>query len=147
MTEQKTMNQSLFEALMEEFVPQITTAGGKYSVSIVNNVNGKRVTLSKALAEHLELSDSVSVMPSAKSHKLVLGKALPFPGASKVNLSGTSKKIAYNADLVQIITKAYNLDFTSCTSRSFSDITFDVLEGVPIAFVNFPVTEREEAAS
>lgn len=147
MTEQKAMNQSLFEALMEEFVPQITTAGGKYSVSIVNNVNGKRVTLSKALAEHLELSDSVSVMPSAKSRKLVLGKALPFPGASKVNLSGTGKKIAYNADLVQIITKAYNLDFTSCTSRSFSDITFDVHEGVPIAFVNFPVTEREEAAS
>ena len=138
MTDAKTFDQSLYKALMVEILPQLTISGGKHSVSIVNNVNGKRITISKSIADHLELSDFVMVKPSVEKRKLVLGRALPFPGSSKVNLSGSGKKIAYNSELVQVLTKAFDLDFTKCTSRSFSDVTFDVLEGVPVAIVDFP---------
>jgi len=138
MTDMQSLNQSLFEALMVEVLPRIALSGGKYSVGIVNNINGKRLTISKSLAERLALSDSVCVMPSAEKGKLVLGKTLPFPSASKVNLNGTGKKIAYNAELVQVLTQAFKLDFSKCTSRTFNNVSFDELEGVPIAILTFP---------
>lgn len=138
MSGQKSINQSLFEALMVEVLPRIALSGGKYSVGIVNNSNGKRMTVSKALAERLELSDFVYAMPSAEKGLLVLGKALPFPSAYKVSLNGTGKKIAYNTELVQVLSQAFKLDFSKCTSRTFNDISFDELEGTEVAIVNFP---------
>lgn len=138
MTTQNNLSQSLYEALMVEMLPKLAISGGKHSISIVNNINGKRVTFSKALAERLELSDNVSVMPSTNTRKIVLGKTLPFPNALNVNLSDKGKKIAYNAQLVEVLTKVLELDFSNCTSRSFGDIIFDELEGVPIAIVNVP---------
>ena len=146
MTDAKTFDQSLYEALMGEILPQISNTGGKYTVSIVNNVNGKRFTISKSIADHLELSDFVIAKPTVEKRKLVLGRALPFPGSSKVNLSGSGKKIGYNSEFVQMLTKVFNLDFTKRTSRSFSDITFEMLDDVPVAIVSFP-EEASEATS
>ena len=143
MTDAKTFDQSLYQALMVEILPQLTISSGKHSISIVNNVNGKRVTISKSVADHLELSDFVIAKLSVEKRKLVLGRVLPFPGASKVNLSGSGKKIAYNSEFVQVLTKAFDLDFTKCTSRSFSDITFEMLNDVPVAIVSFPEATSE----
>ena len=143
MTDAKTFDQSLYKALMVEILPQLSISSSKHSISIVNNINGRRVTISKSIADYLKLSDFVMVKPSVEKRKLVLGRELPFPGSSKVNLSGSGKKIAYNAELVQVLTKAFDLDFTKCTSRSFSDVTLDVLDDVPVAIVSFPEATSE----
>ena len=84
MTDAKTFDQSLYEALMGEILPQISNTGGKYTVSIVNNVNGKRFTISKSIADHLELSDFVIAKPTVEKRKLVLGRALPSPVPPKL---------------------------------------------------------------
>ena len=138
MTNYSPINQSLFESLMQAQLPTIKTTSSKSSISIVNNVNGKRLTISKALAEDLGVDDVAYAMPSAADRKLVLGKTLPFPSAVKLPLHGEGKKTAYVANLVEVLVKMYNLDYTDCTSQSFDSIEFDELEGVPVAIVNFP---------
>ena len=138
MTDKKTTNKHLFESLMQAQLPSIKTTSGKSTISIVNNVNGRRLTISKALAEDLGVDDVAYAMPSAADRKLVLGKTLPFPKAVKLLLHGKGKKNAYNANFVEVLVKMYNLDYTDCTSRSFDSIEFDELEGVPVAIVNIP---------
>ena len=137
MTDKKQTNKLLFESLMQAKLPTIKTTRCKSTISIVNNVNGRRLTISKALVEALGVDDVAYAMPSAADSKLVLCKTLPFPKAAKLLLHGKGKKTAYNANFVEVLVKMYNLDYTDCTSRSFDSIEFDELEGVPVAIVNF----------
>lgn len=129
----------LFEAAKVAEVRQVSATGSsKYSVSVVNSDgNGKRVALSKALFEKLQLEGSVCMLPLAEENVLLLAKEMPFPSTSKIEL--TSKKdprIIYNADVVALLVKTFGLDYSNGrTSLSFNQIEFEEHEGVTFAAV------------
>lgn len=113
------------------------SAASGFSFSIVNaEGNGKRISISKAIADKLGLEDSAMLIPLVESGVVIVGKTLPFPNASELTLKGKEKKIAYSAGAVKLLTKLFSLDFSTKTSRSFSDITFDVINDIDVAIIN-----------
>ena len=115
-----------------------TTASGPLSFGVVNNVNGKRLTLSKALSAALGLEDIMEILPSYENNFLFVGKKLPAAKVFGGKLSGAEKKICYSSELVERVTTAFNLDFSNRTSMSVSTIEFTEIEGAPVAVVHFP---------
>ncbi len=124
-----------------------TTASGPISFGVVNNVNGKRLTLSKALAAALGLEDAMEILPHHDENFLFVGKKLPVDKAFRGKLSGADKKICYSAELVERVTTAFNLDFSGKTSMSVSTIEFTEIEGTPVAVVHFPKAGEDAAPS
>ena len=92
------------------------------SFNIVNSKrNGKRVKLSKDLAQAVDLTDSADMLP------------LEEEGLLKVD---NEAKIAYNSGVVALLTQMFGLNFADHTSMSFSNITIDKLEdGIPVALI------------
>ena len=136
---QVTTNADMFQNMMHMTLPTIKAGNGKYSFGIVNSKNnGKRVTISKELAKALDLKDIAMFMPSGLDRKLVIGRTLPFPHAITGKLSGEDKKTCYLTSLVALLTEMYELDFSKHVSCTFGDITFDTINGVTVAIVNFP---------
>ncbi len=115
-----------------------TTVPGTFSFGVVNNVNGKRLTLSKALATALGLEDTFEILPHHDENFLFVGKKLPATKVFQGKLSGADKKICYSAQLVERVTTAFHLDFEGKTSMSFNTIEFTEIEGNPVAVVHFP---------
>ena len=136
--------QKLFEAAASQNIPKVSGSTGKYSVSVVNSDgNGKRITLSKALRDKLQLSDSISMVPLKKERVLMMAKALPFESASNIQLNSSNGRISYNAGAVKLIVDTFGLDYSNRTSMSFSDIEFDTHEGMTVAIVNIPATQQD----
>ena len=136
---QVTKNATLFQSMMIMTLPTIKAGNGKYSFGIVNSKNnGKRVTISKALAQALDLEDTAMFMPSREARKLVIGKALPFPHAITGKLRETNKMTCYLTSLVTLLTEMYDLDFSKHVSCTFSEIDLDTINGVTVAIVSFP---------
>lgn len=136
---QVTKNATLFQNMMHMNLPTIAKGSAKYSFGIVNSKNnGKRVTISKALAQTLGLEDSAMFMPSDTDRKLVVGKTLPFPHAITGKLSGADKKTCYLTSLVALLTEMFGLDFSKHVSQTFVTIDIDNINGVPVAIVSFP---------
>ena len=128
-------------ALAEENdeVPVIKSAGGskKYSFGVVNSKNnGKRLSFSKALAKELDLEEKFNIMPLSSKGVLMVAKKLPFGRVSVGTLKGDEKKICYGADLVELVTGCFGLDFAERTSMSFSDIEFNEKDGVKVALID-----------
>ena len=99
---------------------------GTYSVNIVNNKNGKRVSFTKALVAKLGLTDSVDIVVLEEDHTILIGRNLPFEEAKTTyKLSGDDKKLIYNSTLIQELTEIFSLDFGGKTSKSFTEITFN----------------------
>ena len=122
----------------------VSTGDSKYSVSIVNNINGKRVTLSKALSANLSLSTSAHFLPIEETGLLLISSAPIGNKSSCCSLSGADKKICYNASLVKMLTDMFELDFSDKTSCSFSEITIDNSTSNTVAIVTLKKIEREE---
>lgn len=98
-----------------------------YSVNIVNNKNGKRVSFTKALVAKLGLTDSVDIVVLEEDHTVLLGRNLPFEEVKATyKLSGDEKKLIYNSTLVQELVDIFSLDFGGKTSKSFTEIKFDI---------------------
>ena len=113
----------------------VSTGASKYSISIVNNINGKRLTVSKALSSDLHLNDTAYFLPVEETGQLLIAGS-PIGKANPCCLSGADKKICYNASLVKMLTESFKLDFSSKTSMCFSDIYIDKSTGSPVAVVN-----------
>ena len=126
------------KAAQNTLKPQVTAGNSTYSVGIVNSkYNGKRVSLSKALSSKLELSDTAAFMPIAEDRVLLIGKSLSFCEPIVGKLSGGDKKFCYNSGLVLTLTEEFGLDFSSCTSKSYSKIQIQKDEsGEMIAIVS-----------
>lgn len=108
------------------------------SFDIVNSKrNGKRVKLSKDLAQAVDLTDSADMLPLEEEGLLMVAKKLPFEAACPVLLKGDNEaKIAYNSGVVALLTQMFGLNFADHTSMSFSNITIDKLEdGTPVALI------------
>lgn len=114
--------------------------GGRYSlgVSLVFSKNGKRLALTKGLAEKLEIKDTVSVGLSIKNRLLILGRM--FENGTTYQCSNASgKPIIYNASLVSGIVNSMELQDVfkgDKTSISFQSIEIDDKNGV--AFIVIP---------
>ena len=121
----------------------ISTGVSKCSFSIVNNINGKRLSFSKTLSKTIDLADKVYILPVPEQGKLLLANAPISTKASIGNVSGKDKKICYSASLVNVITTAFRLDFSDKTSMSFSDIEYDVINGVNVASVDLGMANIE----
>lgn len=121
--------------------PQITSAthsgGSVCSFGVVFNKNGKRLSFSKALADKLDLGNTVDLFPIPKRGVLLVAKKLT-KAAVTCSLSGKKdeKRIAYHAGAAEMITNMFQLDFTTHTSYSFQNIEFDESDGIHIAMIS-----------
>lgn len=109
---------------------------GKYSFGLVNNHNGKRLTLSKSIADKLGLTDEAFILSNVNEGIIIISKTAISTKSCPCPLKGTDRKTCYNAKAVKEITKAFNLDYSNCSSKSFSDIVFDEVNGTPVAIIN-----------
>ena len=135
------------EALMNKANRQTLTTtanahGGNSarSFGIVNSrANGKRVSFSKKLCEDLKLENTVEISPVIEDGVVMIGKDLPVISDNKFvcNLKGEdSRKISYCGGLVQDLTAWFNLDYSKCTSKSFTAIEMmDAGNGTKMAIV------------
>jgi hypothetical protein len=117
----------------------VSTGASKYSVAIVNNINGKRVTISKALSSDLSLNSSAYFLPVEETGQLLISSVPIGDRSSCCSLSGADKKVCYNASLVKMLTDAFKLDFSDKTSMAFTDIYIDKSTANPVAIVNMVI--------
>ena len=112
---------------------------GKFTVGVVNNRNGKRVSISAALADTLGLKEKVYFIIDKETMELLISRHFPYKAAVEASASGEDgqKKIVYSAGIVETITQKFNLDFTARTSMSFDrvDIGTDEDTDIPYAIV------------
>ena len=130
-----SLNELIKKANNNSSAVVISTGASKYSVSIVNNINGKRLTISKALSAVLSLDLTAYFLPVEETGQLLISATPIGNKYSCVSLSGADKKICYKASLVKMLTEAFKLDFSDKTSCSFGDITIDNSAGNAVAIV------------
>lgn len=121
---------------------------GGYSFGVVNSKNnGKRLSFSKALVAALDLEDTVELLPAAADGVLFAAKELPADVSFKGKLSGEGKKICYSGSLVGLITSSFNLDYSGGkTSKSFSNIEIQDVDGIKVAAIYIPMGECADTA-
>ena len=112
-----------------------------YSFGIVNSkANGRRLSFSKKLCEELNLEDTVEISPVIEENIVMIGKNLPVINKNKFvcSLKGEeTRKISYAGVLVQNLTAWFGLDYSKCTSKSFTAIEFMVgSNGTKMALVS-----------
>ena len=110
------------------------------SFCIVNSkANGRRFSFSKKLCEDLALRDTVEISPVLEDNSVLIGKNLPVVQKNKFTckLKGEdTRKVSYAGTLVQNLTAWFNLDYSNCTSKSFTDIEIiDAGNGTDMAIV------------
>lgn len=107
----------------------------KPSLSVVYNKNSKRVTLTAGLADALSLEESVDFFPLVDDGILLVAKKLDLENVSNGKINKEGKRICYSEPLSAMIVKAFELDYSNCTSKHFDEITFDEIDGVKVAAV------------
>lgn len=124
-------------------IPQVYNEGARHhSLGIVNSEgNGKRITLSKKLIARLELEENFQLLPIPSEGVALIAQKLPSNQASTARLSSKGRGVCYSAGLVQLLTQLFKLDFSEHVSRTFTDITFDEIDGMPVAIVRFTKVE------
>lgn len=138
MSEQTYSIFSIFEALMTAEAPDMPAPVGKYSMGIVNSKsNGRRITLSKSIADKLQIENELFAMPAEGENKLVITKAKVFPNSVKLNASGEGKKTIYCGPLVELLTKMFALDFSKNVCKTYSNVSFEEFKGEQVAVISF----------
>ena len=138
MSENKKSIDSLFEALMTAEAPDLAAPVGKYSMGIVNSKsNGRRLTLSKSIADKLKIDDELFAMPAEGENKLVITKTKVFPNSVKLTACGEGKKTIYCGPLVELLTKMFNLDFSKHVSQTYSNVSFEEFKNEQVAVISF----------
>lgn len=119
------------------------TGVGTYSFNIVNNKNGKRISFSKALSVKLGLEGTVDMIALEDEGVILISKNLPYDTKSTYELRGDDKKIIYNSELVQNLTEIFDLDFSTKTSCSFTDITVNADDNMLMAAIKITKTSKD----
>jgi hypothetical protein len=115
-----------------------SVGSGKYSVGIVcSKSNGKRVTLTAALATKLKIKDVMYVTAYREDGIIIFGATAYNDDSTRITVTGDDKKIAYNSTLVHFLIDTFQLDFSNCVSRSCHDITFNNDPKNPMAVLCF----------
>ena len=117
------------------------------SLTVVYNRNGKRITISKKLAEALKLIDTAQLSFVIDAGVILLGKVTSENKDERIELAlkderntiqggVTGKKISYNADAAYGIATGFNLDYSKKSSISFDKIEIDSSDAEnPIAVI------------
>ena len=134
-----SLNELINKANNNSSTVVVSSGASKYSVSLVNNINGKRISISKALSADLSLGSTAYFLPVEETSQLLISASPIGAMSSCSSLSGAEKKISYNASLVKMLTEAFKLDFSDKTSCSFSDITIDNSTGHAVAIVKIDI--------
>lgn len=117
-------------------VAPVATYNTGYSVTVVNTKNnGNRITISKALSTRLGLKDTLSIALVPDEKTLLIASEISDI-EERYLLCGDDKKICYNASLVQALSETFSLDYSKTTSKLFSNISFDVVDGIVVTAVN-----------
>ena len=99
-----------------------SSSKGKISINIVNTIsNGKRIKLSRGLME--KLGDPSSIQFRILDEKIVLGSNLDVNEKS-FKFSKSTLGTIYSYSVVASFTEVLNLDFSSVTSITLSNIHF-----------------------
>lgn len=132
-----------------ETIKQNNPSGGssKMSFTVVYNINGKRLTISKKLAEALKLGDTAQLSIVETAGIVILGKVTSEDPKMRLELDlkdekdsikggVTGKKIAYNSDAAYGIATLFNLDYSKNSSKSFDKIEIDNSDpDIPLAII------------
>ena len=114
----------------------VSTAKGPLSFGIVNSAsNGKRLSFSKALTSALGLGEDIALITVPSEGVIMIARELPYEGAIRGKLRGEDKKLWYASPVVQLITEQFGIDFKKHVSYSYSDISINDLDGIPVATV------------
>lgn len=110
--------------------------GGAYSVNLVcANHNRKSLTLTKKLADALQLTAGVHITLYADDGSIALSPAPIDDNSVWCKFSNEKDHIVYNSNLVRFIAETFALDYTKRTSYSFNNIAFGSDNGVTYAEV------------
>ena len=134
---------------------QARRGSGAYSLNIVCAKNNRKsITLTKKLAEQLQLTSDVYVTVYASDGCIVLSGSEITKDSALYSFSNNKDHIIYNAALVYFLADTFGLDYTERTSMAFRDIQFDTIQGIAAAIVflkaqtgnvspHAPITEEE----
>lgn len=134
----------LYNFASQTKLPPVTTTTssyGKLSFGIVNSAaNGKRVSFSKALANHLQLEKdgTVKIIPVPAVGAIIIGKDLSLTNTYVCPLKFSKERfVSYHSACVAGLTESFDLDFKNHVSISFDRIELDkdINNGSPIAIV------------
>lgn len=115
----------------------------KGGFGVINAPTGKRVTLTKKIYSKLKEPEAVQV--ALLDEEVLIGEVIPNCKESHLvrQTSNGGGVCIYCAGLVKAITEKYQLDFSDCSSMTFSDIEYCRQDGKRIAVVHM-VKEDEE---
>lgn len=113
----------------------------RLSFSIVNTkMNGKRIRLSSGLMREMGSPESIEIYENEESTGICIV-------SSESGMPLKENGIIYNSEVVENLTNAFQIDFSDCTSRSFSDIEIKEEDGEKYAevIINSPSVGKNES--
>lgn len=114
---------------------QVTATGS--GVTIVKANTGNRIVLNNSIVSALGITTDIQFGYSESSSQLMIGKDLPNDFAKyNVKLQKNQSAIIYNKNLVTAIVSNFGLDFTNCTSQTFSSWTVVTQNDLDIVLVD-----------
>lgn len=117
----------IFEGLRDLTADTQTHSRGGLSFSIVNTQgNGKRLRFSPMLLEKLGKPTSIRIVINEKGTGILVAR-------DSSGLKLAKGGVLYQGSLVQTLTDAFALDFSSVTSRSFSQVKILEEDGIQYA--------------
>lgn len=130
-------------------ITHTSSGNSPLSFGIVNSAaNGKRISLSKSLVATLGLDKHIAIIAIPTEGVVMVARDLPFEGAICGELRGEDKKLWYASNVVLLLTELFDLDFKTRVSRSFSDISINELDGMPVATIRIvPCSANTEATA
>lgn len=126
-----------------------TNGNSAFSFGIVNSKsNGKRVSISKALAKAIGITETVDIIAQISAGVIHLGSDFSdIDGYSRYGLRGDDRKICYSYELVNFLTKSFGLNFTNHVSMSFRNISFTTHNDLPVATITLNESVAKNFAS
>ena len=114
---------------------QVTATGS--GITIVKANTGNRIVLNNSIVSALGITTDIQFGYSESSSQLMIGKDLPNDFAKyNVKLQKNQSAIVYNKNLVTAIVSNFGLDFTNCTSQTFSSWTVVTQNDLDIVLVD-----------
>ena len=114
---------------------QVTATGSGFTIVKANT--GNRIVLNNSIVSALGITTDIQFGYSESSSQLMIGKDLPDDFVKyNVKLQKNQSAIVYNKNLVTAIVSNFGLDFTNCTSQTFSSWTVVTQNDLDIVLVD-----------
>lgn len=119
--------------------------GGKniLSFGIINNENGKRISLSSGLYKSIGEPEYVQI--TINKGILCIGSELGVDDTEEFKVSSyKGRGIIYDTGLVEGLTEHFNLSFEEKTSMTVNKVKVEEINGVPVAFVKMKAKQEKD---